>query len=78
MFLGWLLTLAGLASGVLPLTATGAGIAVLGAQALLWTGELGGYPRKRAAAIISSVLGGLLFVILVGIRLYAGPEAWSG
>ena len=78
VFLGWTGGLAGLMGDSLPLVAVASGLAVVGSLALLSTGALRYYPRKRAASIVMSIAGGLLVVILVGLRLYAGPEAWSG
>lgn len=62
----------------LPLSVVGCIIALIGLQTLLWSGSLAEYPRKRACAITASILAGLLATILIAIRLYAGPEAWSG
>ncbi len=78
VFLGWAGGLVGLMGNSLPLVAAASGLAVVGSLALLSTGALRYYPRKRAASIVMIVAGGLLFSILVGLRLYAGPTAWSG
>ena len=78
VFIGWLGSLAGLMGDSLPLVAAASAVAVVGAQTALWAGVLQGHPRKRVAGITTSVVGGLLVVILVCLRLYAGPAAWSG
>ena len=75
---GWLGALAAYASGSPPLAVGASAAIIMGAQALLWTGALADHPRKRAGSILSSVAGGLLLVILIGLRIYAGPSAWSG
>ena len=76
--IGWLGALAAYIGGSPFLAVAACAIGVLGAQALLWTGALRHYPRKRAGSIILSVAGGLLIVVLLGLRIYAGPAAWSG
>ena len=76
--LGLLLLVIGYSSGSLPLDVVGCVPAFIGAQSLLWSGALTGYRRKRAGAILLSILSFSLVVFLVGIRLYAGAAAWSG
>ncbi len=75
---GWLAALAAYVGGSTPIIVGACAAILIGAQALLWTGALRGYPRKRAGSIVSSFLCGGLLVFLVGLRLYAGPAAWSG
>ena len=69
---------AGMSGNSMPLDVVGCAAMAAGTQALLWSGALVGYPRKRVAAILASVLSSALGLFLVGIRLYAGPAAWSG
>ena len=76
--LGLLLLIVGYSSGSLPLDVLGCIPAFFGAQSLLWSGALAGYRRKRAGAILLSVLSLGFGLFLVGIRVYAGPAAWSG
>ena len=69
---------AGMSGDSMPLDVFGCAAMAAGALTLLLSGALVGYPRKRAAAILTSVLSVALGLFLVGIRLYAGPAAWSG
>ncbi len=75
---GWLAGLAAYVGGSTSIVVAACAAIFIGAQALLWTGALRGYPRKRAGSIVSSVLCGVLLVFLIGLRIYAGPAAWSG
>ena len=78
LVLGWLVGLVGYVGGSTIIVVAACAAIFVGAQGLLWSGALRGYPRKRAGSIVSSVLCGLLLAFLVGLRIYAGPEAWSG
>ncbi len=69
---------AGMSGNSMPLDVVGCAAMAAGTQVLLWSGALVGYPRKRAAAILTSILSTGLGLFLVGIRLYAGPAAWAG
>lgn len=76
--LGFLLAIALLAGNSIGLAVTSCAVGVLGARALLLTGALKQFPRKRLGAIIVSVLGGGLFLFLVILRVAVGPQAWGG
>lgn len=78
VILGCFLAVVALIGNSIALTVISCGFSFLGAQALLWTGALKPFPRKRAGAIIVSLLGGGLFVFLVIIRFFAGARAWTG
>ncbi|MGI4794443.1 MAG: hypothetical protein ACRYG8_10285 [Janthinobacterium lividum] len=76
--LGVLVLAVGVSGDSLPLDVAGCTVAFAGCQTLLWSGALVDYPRKRTSVILMSVLTFGLAAFLVSIRLYAGPEAWSG